>query len=266
MSQSDTQSGTRLEAQIEALVLASDEPLSLQKIHSLIGDDISSSDIRSALAELETHYRERGINLVQVAGGWQFRTAAAHAELVRQLWQIKPPRLSRSALETLAIIAYRQPTTRAEIEALRGVKVSSQMIATLQERGWIKVLGRKEVPGRPHLFGTGKQFLIDFGLASLKDLPDSAQLMDEDEIQQLVIKQTEFGQNLTEQTASEQMTSEQITPEQIEQEQIAQKQIAPENPANKNNEQHMDPHETDNSKNEAEQTAQNSDTYETGHT
>ncbi len=180
---------TLLSSQIEALILASDEPVTLQKLRDLLDEDILSSDIREALAVLEAHYSERGINIVQVAGGWQFRTAPAHADLVRRLWHIKAPRLSRSALETLAIIAYRQPTTRAEIEALRGVKVSSQMIATLQERGWIKVLGRKEVPGRPHLFGTGKQFLIDFGLGSLKDLPDSAQLMDEDEIQQMVLGQ-----------------------------------------------------------------------------
>lgn len=172
--------------QIEALLLASDEPVSLQKLRDLLADELDSSDIRSALSELESHYQERGIQIVQVAGGWQFRTAAAHAELVQQLWKIKAPRLSRSALETLAIIAYRQPTTRAEIEALRGFKVSSSIIATLQERGWIKVLGRKEVPGRPHLYGTGKAFLIDFGLNSLQDLPDSAQLMDEDEIQNLI--------------------------------------------------------------------------------
>jgi len=175
-----------LHSGIEAIVLASDEPVSLKKLRELLGEEVASADIRAALAELETMYRERGINLLQIAGGWQFRTAPEHAELVRRLWQVKAPRLSRSALETLAIIAYRQPTTRAEIEALRGVKVSSQMIATLQERGWIKVLGRKEVPGRPHLYGTGKAFLIDFGLNSLQDLPDSAQLMDEDEIQQLV--------------------------------------------------------------------------------
>ncbi len=175
-----------LQCEVEAIVLASDEPVSLKKLRELLGDAIASADIRSALADLETAYRERGIRFVEVAGGWQFRTAPEHAELVRRLWQVKAPRLSRSALETLAIIAYRQPTTRAEIEALRGVKVSSQMIAMLQERGWIKVLGRKEVPGRPHLYGTGKQFLIDFGLGSLQELPDSTQLMDEDEIQQLV--------------------------------------------------------------------------------
>ncbi len=172
--------------QIEALLLASDEPVSLQKLRNLFADELSSSDILSTLSELESHYQQRGIQIVQVSGGWQFRTAPEHAELVHQLWEIKPQRLSRSALETLAIIAYRQPTTRAEIEALRGFKVSSRIIATLQERGWIKVLGRKEVPGRPHLFGTGKAFLVDFGLNSLQDLPDSAQLMDEDEIQNLV--------------------------------------------------------------------------------
>lgn len=173
-------------AQIEALLLASDEPISLQKLRDILSDELDSSDIRSALSELEAHYQQRGIQIVQVAGGWQFRTAPEYAELVHQLWEIRPQRLSRSALETLAIIAYRQPTTRAEIEALRGFKVSSSIIATLQERGWIKVLGRKEVPGRPHLFGTGKAFLKDFGLNSLQDLPDSAQLMDEDEIQNLV--------------------------------------------------------------------------------
>ncbi|MDX8407624.1 MAG: SMC-Scp complex subunit ScpB, partial [Mariprofundaceae bacterium] len=167
----------QLSSRIEALLLASDEPLGLQKLRNLLGEDIPSADIRAVMGELEAHYRKRGIRINSVAGGWQFRTASEHAELIQKLWQVRPPRLSRSALETLAIIVYRQPTTRAEIEALRGVKVSSNIIASLQERGWIKVLGRKEVPGRPHLFGTGKQFLIDFELNSLSDLPDSAQLM-----------------------------------------------------------------------------------------
>jgi len=176
-----------LTSQIEALLLASDEPLNIVRLRALLGEELQSSDIREAISTLEALYQNRGIQIKQVAGGWQFRTAPEHADLVHQLWEIRPQRLSRSAMETLAIIAYRQPTTRAEIEALRGVKVSSQMIATLQERGWVKVLGRKEVPGRPHIFGTGKQFLVDFGLESLKDLPDSAQLMDEDEIQQMVM-------------------------------------------------------------------------------
>ncbi len=177
---------TQLSQHIEALLLASDEPLSMKKLRGLLGEDISSADIRATISELESHYQNRGIRINTVAGGWQFRTAPEHAELIQQLWQVRTPRLSRSALETLAIIAYRQPATRGEIEALRGVKVSSNIIASLQERGWIKVLGRKEVPGRPHLYGTGRQFLIDFELNSLSDLPDSAQLMDEDEIQQIV--------------------------------------------------------------------------------
>jgi len=201
--------------QIEAIVLASDEPVSLQKLRDLLGADIPSSDIKAALAELETHYQSRGINFMQIAGGWQFRTAPEHAELVQRLWHSKPPRLSRSALETLAIIAYRQPTTRAEIEALRGVRVSSHMIATLQERGWIKVLGRKEVPGRPHLYGTGKQFLIDFSLNGLKDLPDSGQLMDDDENQHINAKQlniTNLEDNL-EQTLDNTMESNETTAE-----------------------------------------------------
>jgi len=167
--------------QVEALLLASDEPLTLQKLRELL-DDTPSSDLRDVLAELEAHYSERGIRIVQVAGGWQFQTAPEYSDTVSKLWQTRPGRLSRSMLETLAIIAYRQPTTRAEIEALRGMKVSSSVLGGLQERGWVKVLGRKEVPGRPHLYGTGKMFLTDFGLSSLRDLPDSSQLMDEDEV------------------------------------------------------------------------------------
>ena len=166
---------------IEALILASDEPLTMVRLRNLLGDDTASADIRAALSELEAHYAGRGIRLVQVAGGWQLRTAPEYAALVHQLWQTRPPKLSRATLETLAIIAYRQPTTRAEIEQLRGLKVSSNIIAGLQERGWIKVVGRKEVPGRPHLYGTGRQFLVDFGLNSLRDLPESSQLLDDDE-------------------------------------------------------------------------------------
>lgn len=165
---------------IEALILASDEPLSFEKLRTLLEllEPIESSDVRDALNTLEHHYAERGIQLKQVAGGWQFRTAPACANIVEQLWQTRPSRLSRAMLETLAIIAYQQPTTRAEIEVLRGIKVSSSIIGGLLERGWVKVLGRKDVPGRPHLYGTNKQFLADFGLKSLQDLPDSSQLMD----------------------------------------------------------------------------------------
>ncbi|MDQ6968636.1 MAG: SMC-Scp complex subunit ScpB [Mariprofundaceae bacterium] len=168
---------------IEALILASDEPLSFDKLRTLL-EPIESSDVRDALSTLEHHYADRGVQLKQIAGGWQFRTDPSCANIVKQLWQTRPARLSRSMLETLAIIAYQQPTTRAEIESLRGIKVSSSIIGGLLERSWIKVLGRKDVPGRPHLYGTSKQFLADFGLTSLQDLPDSSQLMDTSAIQQ----------------------------------------------------------------------------------
>jgi len=171
-----------LSSRIEAVVFASDEPVTIQKLRDLLAN-AASADIRQALSELQAHYSERGIRLREVAGGWQFRSAPEYGSVVQQLWQTRPPRLSRSMLETLAIIAYRQPTTRAEIESLRGVRVSSSMVAALQERGWIKVLGRKEVPGRPHLYGTGKSFLVDFGLNTLNDLPDITELMDKDEVE-----------------------------------------------------------------------------------
>jgi len=178
-------------SRIEAIVFASDEPVSIQKLRDLL-EGAASADIRQALSELQAHYNGRGIHLREVAGGWQFRSAPEFASVVQQLWKTRPPRLSRSMLETLAIIAYRQPATRAEIEALRGVKVSSSMVAALQERGWIKVLGRKEVPGRPHLYGTGKAFLVDFGLNTLGDLPDITELMDKNETETVIeTKETE---------------------------------------------------------------------------
>lgn len=178
---------------IEALILASDEPLSFDKLRALL-EPVESSDVRDALHTLKNHYADRGIQLKQIASGWQFRTAPACANIVEQLWQTRPPRLSRSMLETLAIIAYQQPTTRAEIEVLRGIKVSSSIIGGLLERSWVKVLGRKDVPGRPHLYGTSKQFLSDFGLNSLQDLPDSAQLMDINETQQEALELPEPSQ------------------------------------------------------------------------
>lgn len=194
--------------QVEALLLASDEPLTLQKLRDLL-DDAPSSDLRDVLATLEADYKDRGIRIVQVAGGWQFQTAEEYGDTVSGLWQTRPARLSRSMLETLAIIAYRQPTTRGEIEALRGMKVSSSVLGGLQERGWVKVLGRKEVPGRPHLYGTGKAFLTDFGLNSLRDLPDSSQLMDEDEVIESVEAQlAEKGIELPEDTDNEENSDE----------------------------------------------------------
>jgi len=185
-----------LSSRIEAVVFASDEPVSTQRLRDLL-QGTASADIRQALSELQAHYGKRGIRLREVAGGWQFRSAPEFASVVQQLWKTRPPKLSRSMLETLAIIAYRQPTTRVEIETLRGVKVSSSMVAALQERGWIKVLGRKEVPGRPHLYGTGKAFLVDFGLNTLGDLPEITELMDKDEVETTTeTKETEAAEEI----------------------------------------------------------------------
>ncbi len=199
---------------VEALLLASDEPLTLQKLRTLL-EETPSSELRDVLATLESHYSDRGINLVEVGGGWQFQTSPDYSDTVSKLWQTRPSRLSRSMLETLAIIAYRQPTTRAEIEALRGMKVSSSILGGLQERGWVKVLGRKEVPGRPHLYGTGKTFLTDFGLNSLRDLPDSSQLMDEDEVIETVEAQlAESGHlSVSDEDAGEMELTDAITDE-----------------------------------------------------
>jgi segregation and condensation protein B len=183
--------------QLEALIFASDEPITMDKLRRFF-DGVESAELRETLNTLQQHYADRGIQLVQVAGGWQFRTAVEHKDIVSKLWQTRPPRLSRSMLETLAIIAYQQPTTRAEIEALRGIQVSSSIMGGLLERGWVKVLGRKDVPGRPHLYGTSKQFLTDFGLKSLNDLPDSSELLSAEDIQQAQLPMQQHTQDTEE--------------------------------------------------------------------
>jgi len=171
-----------LAQRLEALILASEHPLSIEKMREILATNRSS--LQLCLAELEAFYANRGIRLMHIADGWQFRTAPEYAPIVTQLWQTRAPKLSRSMLETLAIIAYQQPTTRAEIEALRGIRVSSSVMSGLLERGWVKVIGRKDVPGRPHIYGTSKTFLSDFGLNSLQDLPDASQLVDTHDISQ----------------------------------------------------------------------------------
>ncbi len=171
-----------LSQQVEALILASEQPLTLEKMRQILLTD--SAQLHQCLAELQAHYQTRGIQLQQVAGGWQFRTAPQYSAQVTQLWQTRAPKLSRAMLETLAIIAYQQPITRAEIEQLRGIRVSSSILHGLIERGWVQVQGRKDMPGRPHIYGTGKSFLHDFGLHSLRDLPEAAQLVDIHDIPQ----------------------------------------------------------------------------------
>lgn len=168
---------------LEALFAASDKPLSVNFIFELFAGDIEQpdkDDIRQAINQLTAQYREGGMELKQVASGFRLQVKPAYEVWVSRLWDQKPPRYSRALLETLALIAYRQPITRGEIEDIRGVSISSNMIKTLQEREWVKPLGHKEVPGRPTLYGTTKTFLDYFNLKSLNELPPLAEIGDLD--------------------------------------------------------------------------------------
>ncbi|MEE8364965.1 MAG: SMC-Scp complex subunit ScpB [Gammaproteobacteria bacterium] len=176
--------GNKLKPILEALFAASDKPLSVSFIFDLFAGDIAQpakDDIRQAIKELMAQYQAGGMELKQVASGFRLQVKPAYEVWVSRLWDQKPPRYSRALLETLALIAYRQPITRGEIEDIRGVSISSNMIKTLQEREWVKPLGHKDVPGRPTLYGTTKSFLDYFNLKSLNELPTLAEIGDLDQ-------------------------------------------------------------------------------------
>src|SRR6185503_4022784 len=134
------------------------------------------------LTDLGRRYEGRGVELAEVASGWRIQVRPAHSEIVSRLWQERPMRYSRALLETLALVAYRQPVTRGEIEAIRGVTVATTIMRTLFERNWIRVVGHREVPGRPELLGTTREFLDYFGLRRLDELPTLAELRDLDDL------------------------------------------------------------------------------------
>ncbi|MBX9608923.1 MAG: SMC-Scp complex subunit ScpB, partial [Gammaproteobacteria bacterium] len=171
---------------VEALVMASDTPLNVERLCKLLeeegGGGPSRDEVRGALDALQSDYAERGVELVEVASGYRFQARSAYAERVGRLWEERKPRYSRALLETLALIAYRQPITRGEIEHVRGVAVSSNIMRILQERDWIKTVGHRDVPGRPAVYATTKEFLDYFGLKSLAELPSLAELKDFDAI------------------------------------------------------------------------------------
>src|SRR5438552_16577572 len=156
---------------LEAALLASPEPLGLPELKKLFDGEIATDTLRNLLAELAEEWKGRAVELVHVASGWRFQTAAEFQPYVERLAPEKPPRYSRAVMETLAIIAYRQPVTRGDIEDVRGVTVSSQIIQALEARGWIDAVGHRETPGRPALYATTRQFLDDLGLRSLQELP-----------------------------------------------------------------------------------------------
>ncbi len=174
----------RLKPILEALLAASDKPLSINSIFELFAGDMEhpgKDDIRKAIHELTRHYENSGMELKQVASGFRLQVKPAYESWVSRLWEQKPPRYSRALMETLALIAYRQPITRGEIEDIRGVSVSSNIIRTLQEREWVRALGHKDVPGKPALYGTTRGFLDYFNLKSLNELPTLAEIHDLDQ-------------------------------------------------------------------------------------
>jgi segregation and condensation protein B len=157
---------------LETALLCADAPLSTTELRKLFAsEEVSPDDIRRLLSLLQLDWAEKGLELVSLSSGWRFQSRPEMQRYLERLNPEKPPRYSRAVLETLAIIAWRQPVTRGDIEDIRGVTVSSQIIRTLEERSWIEVLGHRDAPGRPALFGTTKQFLDDLGLRSLDELP-----------------------------------------------------------------------------------------------
>jgi len=166
---------------LETTLICAPEPLPLAELRKLFDDDLSPDTIRALLDDLKNDWSERGMELVELASGWRFQSRASMRGYLDRLHPEKPPRYSRAVLETLAIIAYRQPVTRGDIEEIRGVTVNSQLVRQLEDRGWIEVIGHRDAPGRPALYATTKQFLDDLGLLALDELPpldDPAQMGD----------------------------------------------------------------------------------------
>lgn len=182
---------TLLKQIIEGLLLACNEPLSVKRMMEIFNDPEGlfpvaekplSAEVQTALEELQANSVGRGYELVEVASGWRFQVRQNLSPWVSRLWDERPVKYSRAVLETLALIAYRQPITRGDIEEIRGVAVSTNIIKTLMERQWVRVVGHRDVPGRPALYATTRQFLDYFNLKSLEELPSLAEIRDIDKI------------------------------------------------------------------------------------
>ncbi len=156
---------------LETALICSAQPLTLREMRVLFNDELGADTLRGLLQEMQDEWTARGVELVCVASGWRFQSRPEMREYLDRLHPEKPPRYTRAALETLAIIAYRQPVTRGDMEDIRGVTINSLILKQLEDRGWIEVIGHREAPGRPALFATTRQFLDDLGLASLDQLP-----------------------------------------------------------------------------------------------
>lgn len=187
----------KLKIWLEGALLAAGQPLTLAQLNSLFDEDRQPGHgaIREALALLDAELSGRAVELVEVAGGYRLQIRQDLMPVVSRLWAEKPPRYSRAMLETLAIIAYRQPITRSEIEQIRGVSLSTNILKTLQEREWIKVVGHRDIPGKPELLGTTRVFLDYFGLKGLDDLPTLAEIRDLENIEpELALNDPEHSQ------------------------------------------------------------------------
>ncbi len=156
---------------LETALICAQQPLALRELRTLFDDQLGPDTLRSLLDELSRDWEERGVELVALASGWRFQSRPELRPYLDRLHPEKPPKYSRATLETLAIVAYRQPVTRGDIEDIRGVTVNSQLLKQLEDRGWVEAIGHRETPGRPALFATTRQFLDDLGLASLEQLP-----------------------------------------------------------------------------------------------
>ena len=156
---------------LETALICAPQPMPLRELRVLFDDELGADTLKNLLLELQDDWAQRGVELVQVASGWRFQSRPEMREYLDRLHPEKPPRYTRATLETLAIIAYRQPVTRGDIEDIRGVVVSTNVLKTLESRGWVDVVGYRDTPGRPGLYATTRKFLEDLGLRSLTELP-----------------------------------------------------------------------------------------------
>src|SRR6478672_692791 len=156
---------------LETALICTSQPLQVRELRVLFDDELGADTIKGLLEDLQNDWAQRGVELVHVASGWRFQSRPEMREYLDRLHPEKPPKYTRAVLETLAIIAYRQPVTRGDMEDIRGVTINALILKQLEDRGWVEVIGHREAPGRPALFATTRQFLDDLGLASLDQLP-----------------------------------------------------------------------------------------------
>jgi len=174
----------KLQNILEAILISAEKPLAVERLLGFFQpeDLVNRNDVKKALFDLQQNFTTHGFELIEIANGYRFQTKEKYKQWVTQHWDEKPAKYSRALLETLALIVYRQPITRAEIEDIRGVAVSSHIVKTLQERDWVRIVGHKEVPGRPSLLGTTRQFLDYFNLKSLDEMPSLSEIQDIDKL------------------------------------------------------------------------------------